>query len=260
MRTRKTHPEDVPALKALWQEAFGDSAAEIDQFFDALYPAAIGFCAEEAGEVRAMLFALPQTIVKDEKQLKSAYLYAVATAAAYRGQGLCRALLAYAEKELRKRYFEAVMLSPATPELARFYASLGYQQQRDAQKTVTACQAAAGEANPATAQDYAGLRETLLWDTAHVRFDKAQLEYAMAGAQAYCLMAGYDMGCAIAAPGKDGAPARVRELLPSERVLPALAEKLGAGEYEISAPCTMLKWLGQPYPALEPVYLGLALD
>lgn len=260
MRTRKTHPEDLPALKALWQEAFEDSAAEIDQFFETLYPSAVGFCAEEDGEIRSMLFALPQSIVKEEKQVKSAYLYAVATAKQHRGQGFCRALLAYAEKELRKRYFEALMLSPATKKLAGFYASLGYQLQADAEKTVSCPQAASGEASPASAQDYAGLRETLLWDVAHVRFDKAQLEYAMAGAQSYCLMAGYDMGCAIAMPRGENVPARVRELLPSERLLPALAEKLGCGEYALVKPAAMLKWLGQPYPALEPVYLGLALD
>ena len=33
MRTRKTGPDDIPALKALWKQAFGDTDAEIDSFF-----------------------------------------------------------------------------------------------------------------------------------------------------------------------------------------------------------------------------------
>ena len=106
MRTRKTTPADIPALKAIWNEAFAeDSRQDIDEFFETLYPNATGFCAEdETGCVCAMLFALPQTIVKGEKQLKAAYLYAVATKKEHRGQGYCRAVMAYAEKELRKRY------------------------------------------------------------------------------------------------------------------------------------------------------------
>ena len=70
MRTRKTGREDIPALKALWQEAFGDEQQDIDLFFETVYPNATGFCAEDGGELVSMLFALPQTIVKEEKQLK----------------------------------------------------------------------------------------------------------------------------------------------------------------------------------------------
>ena len=113
MRTRKTGREDIPALKALWQEAFGDEQQDIDLFFETVYPNATGFCAEDGGELVSMLCALPQTIVKEEKQLKCAYLYAVATKKDRQGEGLCSALLAYAEKELRKRYVDALLLSPA---------------------------------------------------------------------------------------------------------------------------------------------------
>ena len=62
MRTRKTGPDDIPALKALWVQAFGDTDAEIDSFFKTVYPEATGFCAEEDGAVIAMLFALPVTL------------------------------------------------------------------------------------------------------------------------------------------------------------------------------------------------------
>ena len=136
MRTRKTTPADIPALKAIWNEAFAeDSAQDIDEFFETLYPNATGFCAEdETGCVCAMLFALPQTIVKGEKQLKAAYLYAVATKKEHRGQGYCRAVMAYAEKELRKRYVEALLLSPATQDLADFYARLGFSRQMGGSK------------------------------------------------------------------------------------------------------------------------------
>ena len=268
MRTRKTTRDDIPALKALWEEAFGDEEQDIDAFFETLYPGAIGFCAEESGVLCAMLFALPQTIVKGEKQLKSAYLYAVATKKEYRGRGYCKALMAYAEKELRKRYFEAAMLSPASETLADFYAEQGYTRQGGVRRVLTACPKSAGQATVIGVQDYAGLRETMLWDVAHVRYDKAQLEYALSGGQCYCLMNGFSMGCAMMQRRREAEPVRVRELLPSFDVLPAMAEKLGAGEYEVQTALdqnegvcwAMLKWLDKAYPELEPVYMGFALE
>ena len=243
MRTRKTGREDIPALKALWQEAFGDEQQDIDLFFETVYPNATGFCAEDGGELVSMLFALPQTIVKEEKQLKCAYLYAVATKKDRQGEGLCSALLAYAEKELRKRYVEALLLSPASERLADFYAERGFTRQTGAKKTLLDCAQPTGQATEIGVQDYAGLRETALWDIPHVRYDRAQLEYAMAGGKFYCLMAGYAMGCAAVKDGKDGVQAVVSSL-PGED-----------GET-----WCMLKWLGRAYPELEPVYMGFSLE
>ena len=242
-------------------------AAERD--IPTLYPNATGFCAEdETGCVCAMLFALPQTIVKGEKQLKAAYLYAVATKKEHRGQGYCRAVMAYAEKELRKRYVEALLLSPATQDLADFYARLGFSRQMDGSKLMLNCAEAKGQATEIGVQDYAGLRETALWDISHVRYDKAQLEYAVSGGKFYCLMAGYSMGCAAVKAGDAGTRAFVYELLPDQTILGALAEKLGAGQYEVQTAqdgqdgetWCMLKWLDKEYPEFEPVYMGFALE
>ena len=270
MRTRKTTPADIPALKAIWNEAFAeDSGQDIDEFFENLYPNAAGFCAEdEKGDVCAMLFALPQTIMKGEKQLKASYLYAVATKKEYRGKGYCKAVMAYAEKELRKRYVEALLLSPATQALADFYAKLGFSRQTGGNKVILDCAKAEGQATEVGVQDYAGLRETALWDISHVRYDRAQLEYAVSGGKFYCLMAGYSMGCAAVKDGADGMQAFVYELLPGNGMLGALGEKLGAGKYEVQTAqdgengetWCMLKWLDKEYPDFEPVYMGFALE
>lgn len=267
MRTRKTGGEDIPALKRLWQEAFADLQQDIDAFFETIYPESIGFCTEEDGEILSMLFALPQTIVKGEKQLKSMYLYAVATKKERRGQGLCRALMAYAEKELRKRYVQALLLSPASEALAGFYAKLGFTRQTGAHRIILPCGEVKGQAAEIGVQDYAGLRETALWDISHVRYGKAQLEYAVSDGTFYCLMAGYNMGCAAAKTGTDGKKAFIYEMLPGKETLPALAEKLGTGEYEVldaqdsasGETWCMLKWLDTPYPEFEPVYMGFSL-
>ena len=52
------------------------------------------------------------------------------------------------------------------------------------------------------------------------------------------------------------------------RAVDALAEKLGAGQYEVQMAQSgqdgetwcMLKWLDKEYPEFEPVYMGFALE
>ena len=176
--------------------------------------------------------------------------------------------MAYAEKELRKRYVEALLLSPATQDLADFYARLGFSRQMGGSKLMLNCAEAKGQATEIGVQDYAGLRETALWDISHVRYDKAQLEYAVSGGKFYCLMAGYSMGCAAVKAGDAGTRAFVYELLPDRKILGALAEKRGAGQYEVQTAqdgqdgetWCMLKWLDKEYPEFEPVYMGFALE
>ena len=258
MRTRKTTPADIPALKAIWNEAFAeDSGQDIDEFFENLYPNAAGFCAEdEKGDVCAMLFALPQTIVKGEKQLKASYLYAVATRKEHRGKGYCKAVMAYAEKELRKRYVEALLLSPATQALADFYARLGFSRQTGGNKVILDCAEEKGQATEIGVQDYAGLRETLLWDVPHVRYSKVWLDYEALDAEFYALRLGAASGCAAVQRLPDGS-ARVDELLPDERFLPALTQAVGAERYLLpQEPYAMCKWLTEPSAGWENIYLA----
>ena len=127
MRCQKTHEGDIPALSRLWKQAFGDTDEEITRFFREAYPHASGFAARDGETLVGMCFALPQQLSCGDTVLSAAYLYAVATDEDYRGQGLCRALLAFAEKELKKRGTEAVLLVPADEGLAAMYERLGYR-------------------------------------------------------------------------------------------------------------------------------------
>ncbi|MFQ9828185.1 MAG: GNAT family N-acetyltransferase [Oscillospiraceae bacterium] len=119
MRLRKTNPGDLPQLKALWALGFGDTEQEIEAFFAISYPTATGFCAEEDGKVIAAAYALPQELAWGEKSCRSAYLYAVTTHPDFRRRGICAKLLAYAEKELKKRYFDCLTLVPRRTRCAR---------------------------------------------------------------------------------------------------------------------------------------------
>ena len=199
MRTRKTGPDDIPALKALWKQAFGDTDAEIDSFFKTVYPEATGFCAEEDGAVIAMLFALPVTLAHGEETQKAAYLYAVATDEAFRGRGVCRSLMEFAEKTLRKRYVSCLLLVPETEKLAAYYETMGYVRQDSCTMQTLRIDAPQGAAAVVTPQEYAGLRETLLFDVPHTRYSKAQLDYAAEDLDFYRLEQGYFAGASLPA-------------------------------------------------------------
>ena len=95
MRFRRTNPDDLPQLKALWALGFGDTEQEIEAFFAISYPTATGFCAEEDGRLVAAAYALPQELAWGDKTCRSAYLYAVTTHPEFRRQGICAKLLAH---------------------------------------------------------------------------------------------------------------------------------------------------------------------
>ena len=175
MRLRKTNLDDLPQLKALWALGFGDTEQEIEAFFAISYPAATGFCAEEDGRLIAAAYALPQELAWGERTAKAAYLYAVTTHPDFRKQGVCRKLLAFAEKELKKRYFDCLILVPATDALRAYYETMGFCTQKSDFLDDGPAPEARGVCEELTPVDYAGLRETILYDTPHVRYTLADL-------------------------------------------------------------------------------------
>ncbi len=170
MRLRKTNPGDLPQLKALWALGFGDTEQEIEAFFAISYPTATGFCAEEDGRLIAAAYALPQELAWGEKSCRSAYLYAVTTHPDFRRRGICAKLLAYAEKELTKRYFDCLTLVPAMDALRAYYETLGFVSQNAAFFDEGGAPEARGVCEALSPTEYAGLRETVLYDAPHVRY------------------------------------------------------------------------------------------
>ena len=119
------HPDDrdIPALRQLWQEAFGDDDAFLDKFFATGYSENRCRVVMQEGQAAAALYWFDC----QWEGKKLAYLYAVATAKTHRGQGLCRKLMAFAEEELAKAGIETTVLTPGEPSLFRFYENLGYR-------------------------------------------------------------------------------------------------------------------------------------
>lgn len=145
------------AICDLWHQAFGDDPAEILAFLREVPH--IPYLLWEENDLTAMAFAIPQTV----GQLPAAYLYAVATDASRRGQGLASRLLSQAEADLKQRGFAAVLLSPASAPLLGWYLRQGYASWGD-HAVLSLPSSDAPELSP---EDYLSLRESALEQVPH---------------------------------------------------------------------------------------------
>lgn len=115
-------PEQIPALRSLWKEAFGDSDAFLDSFFATGYSPQRCRCTAREGSPAAALYWFD--VFCGEQKL--AYIYAVATAEASQGQGLCRALMEDTAGLLTAQSYHGALLVPQNEGLARMYGKMGY--------------------------------------------------------------------------------------------------------------------------------------
>ena len=112
----------IPALRALWKEAFGDTDLFLDGFFEYGFSPNRCRCVVKDGAVLSALYWFEGT-VEDQR---FAYLYAVATAKRARGQGLFSALLHDVKQLLTAEGFDGILLHPADEGLARMYEKFGF--------------------------------------------------------------------------------------------------------------------------------------
>ena len=115
-------PHQVPQLRSLWRQAFGDGEEFLDAFFSLCFSPKRSRCVLRDGEVVSALYWFDFTC-RDQKM---AYLYAIATREDCRHQGLCRALLEDTRKVLEEQGYSAALLCPENESLAQMYAGQGY--------------------------------------------------------------------------------------------------------------------------------------
>lgn len=116
-------PSDTKALRQLWKQAFGDTDAFLDSFFQ------VGFSPDRCrqitadGKVVSALYWFDCSF--NEKKI--AYLYAIATDKAYRRRGLCRILIEDTHRHLKALGYEGALLVPVNQSLFPFYEKLSYR-------------------------------------------------------------------------------------------------------------------------------------
>ena len=114
--------KDIPALRALWKQAFGDTEEFLDAFFSVAFSPNRCRCVFENDQLAATLYWFDCSW--EDKNL--AYLYAVATDTAFRGHGVCRALMEDTHTHLKKLGYYGCILVPCSRDLFAMYAKMGY--------------------------------------------------------------------------------------------------------------------------------------
>lgn len=152
---------DIPGLRRLWQEAFGDPDSFLDKFFSLGFSPDRCRCIREAGKIAAALYWFDCVW----KEKKVAYIYAVATDAALRGRGLCRRLLEDTHRHLKCLGYAGAVLVPGEEGLFSLYEKFGYTSFCPGKK-VTVFAERPINAEPLSPEEYHLLRESFLGDNA----------------------------------------------------------------------------------------------
>ena len=217
-------PHHLPQQRQLWQDAFGDTDAFLDSFFQTAYSADRCRCVFMGEDIAAILYWIDCT-VKDQKL---AYIYAVVTHPGHRGKGLCRKLMADTHNLLVQSGYDSVMLVPADTGLREMYRKMGY----DDCTTVSSLICTAGE-TPADVrsigvEEYTRLRRKLLPETGVLQ-EEENLSFLSAQAQ---LLAGADF---LLAAWLEGDTLHGTELLGNTEAAPQILRALGCrrGTFQI---------------------------
>lgn len=146
------------SLWQLWQEAFQDDDTFLNGFFRTAFSPLRCRCALREDRVAGALYWLDCVCGGQ----KLAYLYAVATHPDFRGQGVCRALMADAHALLAARGYDGVLLVPDGERLRGMYAAMGYQEVTALSEFVCAAGADPVAMHAIDAEEYARCRRELL--------------------------------------------------------------------------------------------------
>lgn len=158
MKTDNPSQSLLPSLKRLWKASFGDSDAFIDRFFAVAFAPERCLCIADGDEVLAAAYWFDVTF----SQQKGAYVYAVATAEAHRGKGLCRKLMDSIHTHLQTRGYEAVLLVPGNPQLREMYGKMGYVNFGGIREFACIAGDAPLKVKEISAEDFAAARRTRL--------------------------------------------------------------------------------------------------
>ncbi|MGM9589732.1 MAG: GNAT family N-acetyltransferase [Faecousia sp.] len=239
-------------LRSLWQQVFGDT----DDFLDSFYRTACApdrcRCVLVDDKVAAALYWIDCSL--DDQKL--AYIYAVATHPDYRGQGLCRRLMADVHDLLRRRGYAGAVLVPQDEGLRAMYRNMGYQNMGGLAEFTCAAADLPVALRPVGPAEFAAIRRRLLPEGAVLQ-EAAGLAFLAEQLQFYAgeefLLAGY---------GEQGV-FHGTELLGSRAAAPGILAALGCQTGTFRTPGDE-RLFAMFHPLTEhaklPVYFGFAFD
>ncbi len=280
IQMRPSVPEDIPRQRVLWNLAFGDDGAYVDNFYQNYYCPERVLVLEEDGIIQSMTAWFDTMFdTADGNRWKAGYLYAVATHPDTRGKGYAGMLLNYADFYLKEEaHCQAVTTVPAEESLHRFFAANGFRECFTHRCVVMnpVKNNKIGSLESLSPAQYGELREKLLEGRMHIAYPFDALEYQagccrISGGGLYLIQK--DGPVILCAEGMADGQLLIKELLGSEQDCKAVLEELSdalpicCGTVRMPGEeiyFGMLKWL---YPGLEKswdwskrAYMGLAFD
>jgi len=277
--------DDHMQLKRLWNQVFGDSDTAVAFYFSHRHQNQNMLVYEAEGIIAGMMTMLPVQLAFSQEIRAGRYIYAVATAPAYRGQGISTKLLLYCHDWMKKNGETASILVPASGSLFAFYEKRGYQTVFYVD--ITTVQSAllppfpvGSVCTPCRVQDFYRLRDfAFSGSSLFVKWDQAALEYIIQSAKSfgdgvYHVQTKTGEGYAVC--GWRGQKVFIREIAAANMdipdVLSVLHHTLRADEYMVRLPAGsipdreplpfgMIHYLGDaPLLNGSPPYLSLVLD
>lgn len=243
-------PIEIPSLRQLWKEAFGDTDAFLDIFFAQGYSPRRCRCVTDGETVVAALYWFD--CAWQEKKL--AYIYAVATAISHRGQGLCRKLMADTHAILAKQGYSGAILVPGEESLFGFYGAMGYQAIACADSFRCTAADTPVSVTPLSVDAYAPLRRQLLPENGVIQEGEN-----LAFLSGICKLYGGNGWIMAAAEAESTLTAM--EFLGDTTATPGILSALGKKEGTFCTPGTAPFAMYLPFDGSEtPAYFGLAFD
>ena len=242
----------IADLRRLWQEAFGDSDAFLDNFF------AAGFSEDRCHYMceNDMVVSALYWFDCQLKGEKLAYLYAVATNQSHRGRGFARRLLEETHTILKNQGYAGAILVPGNRELFEMYAKLGYCTATTVSKFVVEQGDAPVAIKEIDALQFARLRRQYLPENGVI-----QEGVALSFLQTYCKF--YTGADFVLVSSKEDGALRVQEFLGNTAAAPGILRALDIPQGTFRVPgnqraFAMFLPLTEKCP--QPTYFGLALD
>lgn len=211
-------PSRIPELRQLWKEAFDDGDDVLDSFFSTAFSPERCRCVTLDDRLAAALYWFDCRC----RGKKMAYLYAVATGKAFRGRGICHALVADTHAHLHTLGYAGTILVPAGPELFGMYAGMGYLPGTSIRELECSAPAEPVRLRRIDAGEYARCRAELL-PPGSVLLEGPGLAYLE---DQYLLYRGEDF--LLAAEITAGGILRGEELLGSAAAAPGILGAMGA--------------------------------
>jgi predicted acetyltransferase len=115
--------DERPLAKTLWKEAFHDSDAFIDWYFNHKILNGNSLCMFEGGELLSIVHMIPYTVRIQGRPVKSAFIAGVATSQKRRGEGLMRTMLLESLTLLKSR---GIAITHLYPFSHKFYEKFGW--------------------------------------------------------------------------------------------------------------------------------------